>query len=257
MRDRIKNDVFFNKRIESLENSISKRIHKLNNNLIKQERITIVKSIMASTYKDLLIAKYSRGDDMNSNEVINLYSQSVLLMYNNWKEGSGKFVYSHKKDTVVLDQYTFSSYLGILELISLGILLDISDDIFEKLIKHVERDNVKDFLLDYLFCYRKPNRKPLETESYEKFYDINDRLGRLKSIIKIDDITKTHNELQYFLEKEWYNSFKGTPLYNSHKNPNDIYVGYWCFVSAAIVKIKQLNDTDFQDNQYYPKDFLK
>ena len=74
-------------------------------------------------------------------------------------------------------------------------------------------------------------------------------------IVESDNI-KASNELKYFLENEWYNSFKGTPLYEQHKMSHSIYSGYWCFVAAAIVKIKGLDDSTFRDNKYYLKDLV-
>jgi len=256
MRDKIKDISYFNERVDALGNSIDRRINKLENNLIKEERISIVKLSMSTTYRNLIIAKYSRGDNMKSNDIIDLYTQSVSLMYENWTEGSGKFVYSKGNTTTILEQYTFSNYLGILEVISLGILLGISDTIFNKLIIYVERDRVKDFLLDFLFCYKDKGKTPIIEESYQVFFHINERYGRLKNIIQEPNSKIAEKELKYFLEKEWYASFKGTPIYGLHKNVHDLYVGYWCFVAAAIVKIKGLDDSTFRDNKYYPKDLI-
>ena len=45
-------------------------------------------------------------------------------------------------------------------------------------------------------------------------------------------------------------------MYGLHKNVHDLYVGYWCFIAAAIVKIKDLDDSTFRDNKYYPKDLI-
>lgn len=254
MRDIIKDTNYFNIRIEALENSITRRINKLSNNLIKTERISIVKLSMATTYRNLIISKYSRGDDMHSQEVLDLYSHAVNLMHENWKEGAGKFVYSGEGVTTILNQYTLSGYIGVLELVSLGILLNVSDNVFNKIIINIERDQVKDFLLDFLFCYKYEKRNPIKEESYQKFFHINERYGRLKKIISESDKRIAEQELKYFLEKEWYSSFKGTPLYNLHENIHNLYVGYWCFIARAIVKIKQLDDSTFRNNRYYPKD---
>ncbi|RNC86850.1 MAG: DUF1911 domain-containing protein [Winogradskyella sp.] len=49
---------------------------------------------------------------------------------------------------------------------------------------------------------------------------------------------------------------KDTSGYNQHAKSNGNYVGYWCFVVAAIVKIKDLDDSSFKNSKYYPKDML-
>ena len=257
MRDIIKDKKYFDEYIKRQENSLNKRWSKLSNNLIKEERVAIVKNDMAGTYKRWIVAKYSRGDIMNNPEVEALFTQAVDLIYDNWNNGVGKYTYSERGERITLNQYVFSAYLGILELISLGILLDTSETTFSKLIDHVDRDQIKDFLLDFLFCHRQKDRVPINEENYRKFFHINERYGRLKQIIVEENKETAQQELKYFLEKEWYSSFKGTPLYSAHKNVHNIYVGYWCFVAAAIVKIKGLDDSTFKDNQYYPQDLLR
>jgi len=46
-------------------------------------------------------------------------------------------------------------------------------------------------------------------------------------------------------------------MFKQIDNPYNTYVGYWCFAAAAIVKLKNLDDSSFRDNDYYPKDMLQ
>lgn len=62
--------------------------------------------------------------------------------------------------------------------------------------------------------------------------------------------------MKLFLEKDWKNAFHDTPVFQAHKSPHAIYVGYWCFVTAAIVKLKELDDSSFKNIPYYPKDLV-
>lgn len=121
---------------------------------------------------------------------------------------------------------------------------------------YIDRDKVDDFLFEYLIRYKLKDREIKKKESYKVFFGINEKYGRLKEIIKENNKVIAQNELKFFLEEEWYPSFLGTPIHNQHLNSHNTYVGYWCFVSAAIVKIKELDDSSFRDNQYYPKDLL-
>lgn len=59
-----------------------------------------------------------------------------------------------------------------------------------------------------------------------------------------------------FLEEDWYREHRQFGWYNSHTNKHNTYSGYWSFETAAVVKIMELDDSNFIDNQYYPKDLV-
>ncbi|MEO1029907.1 MAG: PoNe immunity protein domain-containing protein [Bacteroidota bacterium] len=256
IRDKLKDIKYFDEFITRLYKSQERRYEKLANNAIKKERIPIVKRDMSGNYLRIIYAKYSRGDNMFSNNIYAEFLNSLKLMSENWEENFGRFIHSQKNKAIVLNQYSFSMYLSLLDRLSIAILLDLEASQFKQLFQFVDKDNVKDFLLEFLMGYYDTERPPITEESYQEFFHINERFGRLKTIIKEENKTTAEQELKYFLEKEWYDSFKGTPLYNQHLNPNDTYSGYWCFVAAAIVKIKGLDDSSFRANAYYPKDML-
>jgi len=256
MRDKIKNRAYFDDLIELNKSLINTNNDKLAKNLVKSDRIKIVKRLNSSYYKNIIIGKYSRGDNMFEENVYENYKQALFLFYENWENGEGKYAIRNKKQVVILDQYVFSKFLSVTEMISLGILLEIPDNDFELLVDYIERDQVKDFLIESLLRYRKSDREEILEENYQKFFHVNERYGRLKTIVQEQDKELAQKELRYFLENEWYQSFKDTPLYDQHKNPHNTYLGYWCFTAAAIVKIKQLDDSSFRNNPYYPKDFI-
>ncbi len=256
MRDFLKNNAYFENYVQDSYNRLNKRYDKLNEGLIKSDRIKIVKRDMALAYKNIIKAKYSRCDDMFSDDIYDDYNKMITLIYDNWEENSGKFIVPKGKQTTVLDQYTFSSYVEILETISLGILLNVPNDDMKLLADFIDRDNVKDFLLEYLLIYSLKDRPEIDSESYQEYFHINERFFRLKTIININEKTIAQQEMKLFLEKDWEKAFYDTPVFQAHKSPHDIYVGYWCFPAAAIVKIKGLDDSSFRDNQFYPKDLV-
>jgi hypothetical protein len=45
------------------------------------------------------------------------------------------------------------------------------------------------------------------------------------------------------------------PFYSNEKNPNNTYVGYWCFEAAAAVAAMGIDDIIFRDHPNYPKDW--
>jgi len=252
-RDSLKKSDYYISKINNLEKRLEKRIHKINNGLIKNHRIKIVKRAMSGQYLNLFKLKYSLGT--KTDELYYDLINSIKLLFNNWEPNIGLVPYKENGKQIYLNQYG-ESYLTILELLSIAVLLDIEDDVFLTLKKYIDRDKVEDFLFEFLIKYKYPKRKDITKESYRIFFGINDLYYGLKKIIKEEDKTKASKELKYFLEKEWYPSFKGTPLYDQHLNLHNTYVGYWCFVAAAIVKIMELDDSSFRDNPYYPKDLL-
>ncbi|HIP34122.1 MAG TPA: DUF1911 domain-containing protein [Bacteroidia bacterium] len=256
MRDSNKDKIYFDNIINVKYKGIEKRLEKFFNHQIKSDRIKIVKRQMSGTFFDIINAKYSRGDYMYDNNVLSDYKKGIDLMYENWEKYKNNYKYSKYRKIKYLNQYTFSGYMQMAQILSLGILLNVPKEYIEKFAEIIDKDNVKDFLFEFLLNYKLNNRKFIKEESYSHVFHINERLGLLKEIIKKTEKTKAEKELKFFLEKKWYQSFKGTPLYNSHKNNHNTYIGYWCYIVAAIVKIKKLDDCSFKMNQYYPKDLL-
>jgi len=256
IRDRIKNTEYFNNSISKRENLIDKNISRIKNGSVKPERINYVKEFRVGLLKKNIIARYSRGDSVNSTKIKEEYEQAVSLSKETWEPSKRVMKVINNGEVTYLNQLTFSGYLDMINMLSLGILIHSPKDVIDGLIYQIDGDDLKDFLLEFLISHYDKSRDLIEQESYRKFFHINERLGRLKEIIKEEDNTKAEQELKFFLENEWYPSFKDTPLYNQHLNPHNTYAGYWCFVAVAIVKIKGLDDSSFRDNEYYPKDFL-
>lgn len=59
-----------------------------------------------------------------------------------------------------------------------------------------------------------------------------------------------------YLANEWYQGQNDTGWYDAHKSKEDIFSGYWSFVSGAIVKILELDDSSLKDTPYYPYDMV-
>jgi len=257
IRDTVKDINYFDEVIKRDIERLDKRRKKIKANMIKPERVKIVKAGMSGTYKNLIISKYSRGDDMSSQDVLADYANAIELMDETWSPKAWNMVFNtSKKEIITLNQYTFSGFLDFSRMLSLAVLLDVSKEYILKLVKFVDGDEVKDFFLEFLIGHLMPERKAITDESYAEFFHVNERYGILKEIITLNDKLEAQEKLKYFLEKKWYASFKGTPLYNQHNNPHNLYVGYWCFQAAVITKIMDLDDSSYRDNQYYPKDLV-
>lgn len=259
IRDRIKNKTYFDDFIEKRKQAILVQNSNITDFNFPINRLHIAKKVQSDLYGTLLKAKYSRGDYMFSEDVKKLFLEMVRF----WCEARVKhrlqlITYLKNKEVVELNQYTFSGYIDILDILSFSVLLDIPTHYFRMIADIISKDDVKDFLINFLLKFKLKGLIGFSEESYndEKYLHINKRLGALKKIINMEDKATANKELKSFLEKKWYSSLKDTGYYNQHKNPHNTYTGYWCFVAAAIVKIKGLDDSSFKDNEYYPKDML-
>ncbi|MBC8753923.1 DUF1911 domain-containing protein [Kordia sp. YSTF-M3] len=257
VRDIIKDKKYFDESIQKREDLIQKNINRIEQNTVAEDRINSVIEFRIGLYKNNLIARYSRGDKMNSQEVISNYINAIELMDKIWSPKAWNMMFNKSKQEIIpLQQYTFSGFLDFSRMLSFGVLLDIPKEYILKLIKFIDGDEVKDYLLEFFIRYLIPERKIITEESYSEFFNVNERYGILKEIILEQDKVKAEQKLKYFLENKWYSSFKGTPLFNQHNNPHNTYVGYWCFQAAAITKIMKLDDSSYRDNQYFPKDII-
>ncbi len=259
MRDIYKDNHYFDNYIESTIGAINKQEQLLNENKIRPDRISSSEKNLSEKYLNLLRAKYSRGDEMNDETVHEYYHSIANLMQRYWSPdhlNKIKFVKSNK--VVELDQYTLSGYLNILDVLSLGVLLEVPTKDFELIVNFIDNDKVKDHLFEFLISYRIAERDEIHEESYtdDNYMHINQRFQELKDVIRNESNEIIERYLLKFLSDKWYASLKDTGLYNQHKSQFDVYSGYWCFVVAAIVKIRNLDDSRFKNNDYYPKDLI-
>ena len=76
----------------------------------------------------------------------------------------------------------------------------------------------------------------------------------LQKVLSSTDKTIQSTSLRDYMRKEWYPANSGSAWYESHLGKHDTYVGYWCFVGAAIGKSLSLDKGYFEDIIYFPKD---
>ena len=251
MRDNLKDKEYFESFINRSYLSHNKRVDKIKSNIIAKDRIDTVKSDMSCNKLRESIAKFSMGYSLN--KVLPDFYNSIDLAEEGWTgDGSWKLI----NDEGEFDQYSFTGFYHMLDMLSLGYLLDISNDKFQLLIDIIDRDGVKDKLFEFIISAKFPNRKPIESESYRKYFGIPDTFTKIREIIDEQDKQKAEKLMDDYLTKHWYKQHKETGLKDLHKSEHDIYYGYWSFEAAAVVKIMGLDDSSFINNQYYPKDLV-
>ena len=149
-------------------------------------------------------------------------------------------------------------YFEILNRVSLGILLNIPDENFMQLVDYVQRmdeeakpaDWTPDLLLWFLLNSRlKANEKRTHAQklAFPRLYK------GLYKVIQAADSETALKALKDYIGK-WYNLNKDAPWYNNHLKST--YRGYWAWEVAAVAKIMHIDDTDLNDNPYYPYDMV-
>jgi len=234
---------YYDSYIKSRETAKEKSLQRLKEGEINMSRIDSIKLMWFVRDFKILIAKYSVGIE------ISILKRDFLILLKDlkvvWKtkevmlkDGKGNHL-----GVYILDPYIFMRWL-----LSLAILLDISDDKFKILTDLIKRDNIKDKLYDFLISSRLKDWKISDSMSLKK------PENRIQEIIAIENKTECENSLKEYLNKEWYKTYKYFGFYNSHKKPENMFLfyGYWAFEVAALVKIKALDDSTFKANKYYP-----
>lgn len=231
MRDKIKDKKYFeeyvNKEVKSIdffiENTKGKELPEAGKRTLN---VTLDKHL-----RNYFLGSYSLGEEIKN--LVEIYINSV-----------SKFTKSYNKD---------SFYVQMIWMLSIGIMLEIENTNFNKLVQLVEKDNPNDFLIDFLINSKKHSWGiSHSTFKFETPY---------KSLAEVINLSKTDKQkaverLKHYLDKEWYKGHSDTGWYDSHKSKHNIYSGYWCWESGALVKILGLDDTILKDQQYYPYDMV-
>jgi hypothetical protein len=140
---------------------------------------------------------------------------------------------------------SYGMYDQIIWILSLGILCEISDDDFKRIIAVLKRDNAKDRLIKTLVNYRLPNE--FEGSSYiqkSPYADLD---------MLVTGQNKSTSFIKNYLDKKWYQGHDDAPWYDSHKRTKvNTYFGYWAWEVGALAKIYNINDKDLENQKYYP-----
>lgn len=189
-----------------------KRIHRFEDvrtQLSDEERIKDCNMILANLQRDMFYAKFSAG-----------YSKDDL-----------NSAYHAYIDQMLLDSSV--SYDELANAIAINIFLDADRN---KDLLAISSNVEKDALIDALLGISGEHDHLIFKDNYGIFFEfLNDDMSKEDFIRYIND--------------EWYTSCKDLYWYDSLNSNSDTYVGYWCWIAAAICKMKGLTI----DNIYIPK----
>ncbi len=150
-------------------------------------------------------------------------------------------------------------YFEILKRISLGVLLYISSEEFQRLVDYVQRVDVQarrsDWTPDLLLWFMLNSRmKEEEKRNHAERLAFPRLYKGLYKVIQAPDATAAKEALNRYIDK-WYSLNSNAPWYNNHLKKN-CYRGYWAWEVAAVAKIMHIDDSDLKDNPYYPYDMV-
>lgn len=162
-----------------------------------------------------------------------------------FKEEYLKFV-----DSFVPVWHSNSGYDEMLWALSIGILLEIDETTFEKLVDLVKKDDPEDYLIDYLIQSRHPEWTIRLNYNFPRPY------GFTRKIIEEENSEQALKLLKEYVTKKWYPGHRDTGWYDLHKYNIDNYYGYWSFESGALCKLKGLVYKELEGLPYFPYDLV-
>jgi len=196
--------------------------------LTNDEVIANIKGTINVLTEEILVATYTAGYPLEDfkEEYINFVNSLIPV----WQSNSG--------------------YLQMVWVLSIGILLEINDEIFDQLVDLVKKDDPEDYLIDYLIQSRHPDWKIRINYNFPRPY------GFTRKIIEEENAEQALKLLKEYVTKKWYPGHRDTGWYDLHKANIDNYYGYWSFESGAICKIKGLNYKELEGIPYFPYDLV-
>ena len=134
--------------------------------------------------------------------------------------------------------------------LSIGILFEIDEEIFDQLVDLVKKDDPEDYLIDYLIQSRHPGWTFRINYNFPKPY------GYTRKIIEEVNSEQALKLLKEYLVKKWYQGSRDAAWYDLHKQNIKNHVGYWSFESGALCKIKGLDYKQLEGLPYFPYDLV-
>lgn len=145
--------------------------------------------------------------------------------------------------------YSKIGYVHMLQLVSLGILLEVSENEFKILVDAADNEKVDDVLLDCLINAYGMKRK-FSSSKYEKEKPYKEAVEIIESANS--DKAKATVKLEEYVQKKWLKGHSDYGWTSAHKRYG--YMGLWSFEAAAIAKIFDLDDSKLKEDNHYPYD---
>jgi Domain of unknown function (DUF1911)/Domain of unknown function (DUF1910) len=237
-RDPQMDQAYFDRRVQAELEGIAKSEARLEqpSKGTAEDRATYAYSIFRRRYQ-YLILRYSRGENIAA------MAEDFPPVIDSWERYLK--MEGHQETSLEGD---INDYVCALWLISLAIIFAAKKEVLERLLSCVGPPG-QDALLERLVATRVANRRPaaglLHPKPYEALFEA------------IDAGPKEQEKLFKKFLKAWYPAMGSLDAYwhNNHKGPaGGGYFGYWCVEAAGAVVAFKIDDRQFRDMPYYPKD---
>lgn len=223
MRDTRKDEQYFDKCIANTRDRIKRFEQKLESGEVLPERTAFICDFILTLKIWMLIARYSRGDDIAQ------LRGEVELMADDFCKWWDTDAYT--------DNIRFAS-MAYLFGADEKVLCRIRESLCAK-----NQSKTHDRLIDYILTGEQGDTTG--KLAWEKSYHL------LAEAIE----SKSAQPLKTYLSR-WYSSHRSSEWYDTHKMADEklLYKGYWCFEAAAVAKRAGIDDHLIRENKYYPKD---
>ena len=220
---------------------------------IIDEKRNKIKSLMKDTEEG--VQRYKLTNDIviaNTKRTIKVLTEKVLVATYTvgYRIEDFKKEYINFVNSLLPVWQSNSGYLQMVRALSIGILLEIDEEIFDQLVDLVKKDDTEDYLIDYLIQSRHPEWTIRINYNFPRPY------GFTRKIIEEDNSDQALKLLKEYVAKKWYPGHRDTGWYDLHKENIDNYYGYWSFESGALCKIKGLDYKQLEGLPYFPYDLV-
>lgn len=230
-RERFKTKEYFDIYIEEEKEELKDSIKWLSDERVLKERLYLVRESIFEQQLLIIIAMYSRGDS------IDVIASKYKEVIESWKN-------------ICSPEWIEYYYTENLWFVSLGIMLEMGNEVLEIIERKLKDENINDWLLNFLLSKGEKSVDQIEGQLImpEKYQTLKNTICSLDKSL-----------LMRYLEKEWYANCKDYGWYDSHKqrrHRENLYFGYWCFEAGSVVKLLNWDDSDIANQQYYPYELV-
>lgn len=143
----------------------------------------------------------------------------------------------------------FRNYLGCLKKCGIGAYADMVDVLALAILFQEKYETIADLIVpeykDALLCFLEEYMKgvPEDSDGTLLFEDY------FRQFYRYAVGENGFEEFLAYMEDEWYNASSDMSWYDAHKSKQKVYVGYWSWLAAALIKI---NGDMVDDKAYIP-----
>ncbi len=152
-------------------------------------------------------------------------------------------------------------YFRILHYLSIAVLFEADLKYFQRAARYIDKNKVKDNLLEFLLQAKLPEREFPVVPSYDEFGQrnrANKAYQPLREVVYARGDRAKASELMAHYCKTWYRHKSNLIImhFGVHKDTPHLHRGYWNFEALALTRLLGLDDSNYCNHPYYPRDLL-